>query len=335
MSRFLPPHCPHPRCPSRHGRAPFLWRRRGSYPRKVDGRRVQRFLCRTCGRSFSTQSFRLDYRLQRVHIHPALFRLLVSKVTFRQAARLLGIDRKTVARRARLFGRHARRFHEARLRAARARGGLDGVFQLDELETFETDRRLQPLTVPVLIERRSFFVVHVGVGTLPARGGLSAAKKRRKAELERVRGKRRSQSRVQVRVAVRRLGRVLAAGAPLVFESDRKSTYPGILREVFGGRVGSHRRVSSRARRCPGSVLFPINHTLARMRDRVSRLVRRNWGASKRRRCLRWHLWMWVAWRNYLRPVTVAAGVPTPGVIVGAAERRWEVADFLRWRVTL
>jgi hypothetical protein len=37
------------------------------------------------------------------------------------------------------------------------------------------------------------------------------------------------------------------------------------------------------------------------MRDGISRLVRRSWGASKLRARLELHAWIWVVWRNYVR----------------------------------
>ena len=53
-----------------------------------------------------------------------------------------------------------------------ARGWPDTRFQLDEQETFETDRLLKPVTMPVLIHADSRFVVHVEAAKLPARGQL-------------------------------------------------------------------------------------------------------------------------------------------------------------------
>ena len=177
--RFQPPHCPYPDCTA-HTSRPFRYRRRGTYHRACDGRWAQRFLCLECGRSFSTQRFRLDFRLQRPRLHLELWSLFISKVTQRQSARLLGCDRKSVARRLDLLGRHCHAWHLSRL----ARGRLAGTFQLDELETFEHSRRLAPVTVPVLIQRGSYLVVDLGVAPLPCRGGLSAAYRRRKAQRE-------------------------------------------------------------------------------------------------------------------------------------------------------
>jgi transposase-like protein len=328
---FRPPCCPHPACPSRSAALPFTWQRRGHFTRRCDGRRVQRFRCRACRRSFSTQTFRLDYRLQQPRLHLALFDELVSKVTLRQSARLRGASRKTIAHRLELLGRLGEQFHRHMLQGACRRGGLAGTFQLDELETYETDRRLQPVTVPVLIERKSYFVLHTAVAPLAARGGLQPRDRERKLAREKLFGKRRSGSRRVVGESFDVLQSVVAGRGPVVVQTDRKQSYASLLARRFGGRLW-HERTSSREKRGYSNPLFPINHTLAMMRDGLSRLVRRTWAGAKRREKLGRHLWIWVLWRNYVRGITVGAPRTTPAMAAGVSERPWRKADLLRWR---
>ena len=322
--RFQPPFCPHPDCPAQRER-PFRIQRRGTYRRRCDGRRVQRFLCLQCRRSFSTQRFRLDFRLQRPRLLLELLGLFVSKVTHRQAARLLHCDRKTVLRRLDLAADHCRRFHRARLRQA----PLGGAFQLDELETFEHSRRLQPLTVPVLIQRRSLLVVDLAVAPLPCRGGLGPADRARKARREALHGKRRSGSRTAVEAC---LATLADAGGRGRLETDAKPAYVASVRRVLAGRV-SHTVHRGQGRRDRGHPLFHVNHTLAMLRDGVSRLVRRSWAASKRASRLERHLWVWVAWRNYVRPITNRAPRITPAMVAGLAARPVRKDELLAWRV--
>ncbi|MCK6444752.1 MAG: hypothetical protein L6Q99_00005, partial [Planctomycetes bacterium] len=79
--------------------------------------------------------------------------------------------------------------------------------------------------------------------------------------------------------------------------------------------------------------LFPINHTLARVRDNLSRLVRRNWGASKKREWLLGHCAIWITYRNYVRDrVNRERGV-TPAMKLGLETAPWSVERLLRWRV--
>jgi transposase-like protein len=329
---FRPRHCPRPDCPSFRSHH-FRWRRKGRFTRKCDGRTVPRFLCLECRHTFSSQTFRVDYRLKKPRLHLVLFKDFVSKCTMRQSSRTLECHRRTVAHRLELLGKHCRAFHRAMLGRAQARGGVSGVFQLDELETFEQSRRLKPVTVPVLIERHSFFIVHAACAPLPARGGLTPAWRARKERCEKELGeKRRSGSVAAVRESFECLARLHRSDGPVDVQSDGKKSYPPALERAFGGRV-RHTRCSSRAVRNRGNTLFPINHTLAMMRDGSSRLVRRSWAAAKLRERLEWHLWIWIAYRNYVRGITNKAPRVTPAMALGIEAERWKRKELLARRV--
>lgn len=301
---FSPPHCPFDDC-SAHRSRPFPYRRKGFFRRRCDGRTVPRFHCLMCHRSFSSQTFRLDYRLQRPALNRLLFLDFVSKNTQRQVVRTRGCTRKTVRHRLRLFGQHCRRLHQRLLRASSLVS--PSVFLLDELETFEHNRRLAPLTVPVLVARPSYFVLHAATGQRQ--------------------GRRRSGSRAAVGRCWKRLADWVA-GQPIAVSTDRKPSYAVSLRERFGGQV-EHTQASGRAPRVWGSELFAINHTFALMRDGLSRLVRRSWAASKEGGWLREHLWIWIAWRNYVRRITNRRRHETPAMVQGVLGRQLTLAELL------
>ena len=329
--RFRPRACPRPDCPSLQT-GHHRWRFKGRFERACDGRSVQRFLCLECNRTFSIQTFRLDYRLKKPLLHHALLGPLVSKVTHRQAARILGCSRKTVARRLLLLGDHCHRFHQWRLERARTAGGISGTFQLDELETFEHSRRLAPVTMPVLIHRKSYFIVDLECAPLPCRGGLSELDRKKKAEREARDGVRRSGSRKAVEKCLNTLAATCSRSRRPWVQTDRKATYRPIISRAFGGEI-LHDRCSSMMRRDYRNPLFPINHTLAMMRDGISRLVRRSWGASKLRERLERHAWIWVVWRNYVRGITNEAPETTPAMALGVELKRWRCAELFAWRI--
>lgn len=118
-----------------------------------------------------------------------------------------------------------------------------------------------------------------------------------------------------------------------MLETDRKPAYGSSVRRVLGGRA-VHVRHSSCGRRDWGHPLFAINHTLALMRDGVSRLVRRSWAASKRGERLELHLWIWACWRNWVRGVTNRARYVTPAMSAGLARRPFGTDEVLAWRVS-
>jgi hypothetical protein len=211
---------------------------------------------------------------------------------------------------------------------------LSGTFQLDELETFETDRRLCPLTVPVLVHRKTWFVVHATTGTMPARGNLRPFDQLRKERNEKQFGRRVSRSKEATTACVVALKRHLAPNAAFFIETDQKKTYPGIFRAVFGRSIGHH-WISSKARRDRRNLLFTVNNCLAQARDNMSRLVRRNWGHSKLERNLRWHLWAWILYRNYVREITCSNRTVSSASAAGVTSRRLSARELLQWRCEL
>lgn len=329
---FVPPRCPHEDCAAHDPNAPFPWRRRGTFVRGVDSKPVQRFDCRTCRRSFSTQTFRTDYRLRRPDTILPVFVAANSKTTLRKSGRNFELGREHVARRQRLLARHGRRLHEHRLQLAEGLGGIGSMFQFDELETYEEHRKLKPLTGCIAIEVETGFIVHTDIETLPARKPLKRGEEVVLARIEAREGKRTSGSRRAVKRTVEQLARVAKAG-DVRFTTDKKSSYHSELKSVFGERL-THTRIDGRRERGSRNPLFPINHTLARLRDLVSRLVRQTWAAAKRRARLSDHLAITVGFRNYVdgwRSEPVKRQKVSAAQMLGLATRRYSAQEYLHW----
>ncbi|MBL8859002.1 MAG: hypothetical protein JNL28_10885, partial [Planctomycetes bacterium] len=273
-----------------------------------------------------------DYRLKRPQLTASVFDAFVSKVTQRQMARCLPCTRATVRRRLLMLSRHAREFQDAVLERARIQGTLYGRFQLDELETFERDRRLRPVTMPVLIHEESRFVLHVETAALPARGRLKKRDLERKLRNEAKEGVRRSGSRAAVKRCFEVLSRSVAAEKPVVVVTDERSIYRTTLIEAMG-RPFTHDLHAGGAPKTVSNSLWPINHLFAMLRDGASRLVRRNWGMSKEREWLTRHAWIWIAYRNYIRCFTNKHKKLTSALRAGLVSRAIPKTKFFEWRV--
>jgi hypothetical protein len=284
---------------------------------------VPRFRCRHCRRTFSRQSFRADWGHKKPYLNPAFLRLMVSCVGLRQTARVLQVARRTVEHRFCWLARHASHLHLLR------GSSIHGPFQLDELESFETNR-FQPLTVPVLIHRHTFFLLASEVALLRRKGRLTPLQRRRLAEHEALHGRRRSRSPQAVRRVLCALAAVSPPPAPVVLESDHKPAYGSIGRRLFGARF-VWRPHDARARRDRSNPLFPINHTNARLRHFLSRLRRRTWCVSRTARGLRQHLRIVAAWVNYARGITNRTRL-TPGQALGLAPRAYRPEELVGWR---
>lgn len=174
ISETEPPHCVYPDC-AEHLRTTAGYRttRAGTYP--AFGRRMHRYRCATCGRTFSANAFSTTYYLKRPELTLPIAAGLVGGSAHRQIARTLGCAHSTVSRRAARLGRHAI------LIQARALEGLQGrplePLVVDHFETFELCQQ-DAVGVATAVGAASGFVY--ALDPVPhRRGGRKKARERR------------------------------------------------------------------------------------------------------------------------------------------------------------
>jgi hypothetical protein len=202
--------------------------------------------------------------------------------------------------------------------------------QMDEMETFETERTVLPLTLPVLIEQESMFIV--GARSAPIRPSGRMSRRRRSAikRREEADGPRSSESPGCIKKVLRRGAKYCKRLKKVRIDTDEKATYPQLLRGAFGPHH-EHRRTSSREPRDTRNLLFPINHMNAMTRYLAGRLRRRSWLASKQRRYLDLQLHLFMAYKNYVRP-RFNSDQQTPAMVLGLVRDKMAPTDLLSWR---
>ena len=324
---FRPPCCPNSSCPNHLDPPEDFFVRRGYYQPQCRPHPVPRFRCRSCSRGFSRQTFRADYRDHRPDLNARLFRCLASGIGLRQSARELGLSRHCTELKFRKLAAHLRLLNLNLRRPLASPVRL----QLDELETFETRRNTRPLSVPVLIEQDSRFVVWALSAPIRPRGKMTPAR-RRAIQAEDMRfGPRRDRSRAALRRVLARGGAMVPKGSFVLLRTDEKSTYPELARRAFAGRTLVHDQTNSRRPRTKWNPLFPINHTEAMWRDLSGRLRRESWLVSKLRRFLDLGLHVFMAYRNYVRRRFNRDHV-SPAQMLGIVDRRMTANELLSWR---
>jgi transposase-like protein len=324
--RFRPPRCPYEGCPQHADPRARFWIRHGYYQPRCRRRPIPRFRCRACRRTFSRQTFRHDYRDKRPHCNATLFWSLASSSGLRQAGRELELGVGSVQRKFRKIARTCRGLHR-NLCPALPPGR---TFLLDEEETYEK-ASIRPLTMPVVIEKETYFVVATMAGPIRRLAAPGTARRRRQERDEARRGPRRDRSRACVRATLRALGGRLRGGE-LTLLSDEKASYRTLGAEVFGEAV-HHVTTSSRMVRSEFNPLFPINLTLAMTRDNCGRLHRSSWLVTEKRRCLQLHMHVFTAYRNYVRRRHNDDGRDdTPAALLGLLPRPLKVREVLAWR---
>jgi transposase-like protein len=323
---FQPPHCPNRRCPQHDTPEPAFYRHHGHYSVRCRPQPVPRFRCKSCRRTFSRQTFRMDYRDHRPQLNPRLFLLLASGLGLRQSARVLQLSHRCTELKARKIGRHLRRLN-LNLRDELPPGSS---LQFDELETYETKRNTRPLSVPVLIERDSRYLVWAESAPIRPRGKMSAARLASIAAEDAI-APRKDLSRRSIRRALKRGADLLSGLATVRFESDEKPVYPSLAKEAFGASRLEHVTTNSKLPRTSWNPLFPINSTEALARDLMGRLRRESWLVSKCRRYLDVALHVFIAYRNLVRR-RFNRDAFSPAQLLGFAPRRLTPGEVLSWR---
>ena len=115
-------------------------------------------------------------------------------------------------------------------------------------------------------------------------------------------------------------------------KTDEKHLYSFLLKQLDLPIL--HLTTRSTDPRTTSNPLFPINHTLAMMRDGISRLVRRTWAGSKVKQRLTLHMGIYVSWRNYVRRRFNRDGAEeSPAMLVGLQPRALRMEELFGWAV--
>jgi transposase-like protein len=324
---FQPPRCPYRACSRHREPAPDGYINNGQYHPKCRPHPVPRFRCRACRRTFSRQTFRMDYRDHSPDLNARLFRFLASGLGLRQCSRNLRLSLRCTELKARKIARHLRGLN-LNLRNPLA---ADASFQLDEFETFEGRRNTRPLSVPMVIEKRSRFIVWAESATIRPRGKMTKARRAAMAKDEARFGRRRDRSRISLRRTLALAAELASSLKTVLLETDQKSSYVDLAKEAFGQDRLVHGRTSSRLPRTVANPLFPINHTEAMARDLMGRLRRESWLVSKARRYLDLGLQVFMAYRNLVRR-RFNHDCFSPAEMLGFVPRRLTETEVLGWR---
>lgn len=326
LSTFVPPRCPNRSCEQHWRPRGKFFRRVGSYRPKCRTHSIPRFECRVCGEGFSFQTFRMDYRDKRPDWNPEVIDRLTGGATLRYIARRLKADCKSIQRKFQKLARHLRVLDRSLLPQLPA----GRVLCFDEQEDFETTRT-KPVTVPIVVDRESKFVVLTAVAPIRRMARRGSRAHRRLERQEKKEGRRRDYGRRCVRRVFGRLQKLLAdRQADLI--TDAKWSYTSEHKRRFPTTV-AHSRIPSWVKKDTMSPLFAIHLTQSMTRCSNARMRRRTWAKSKKRRILGLQLAVFAVFRNWHRQRTNEDHWSfTPGVSLGLVKERIEIPDLLAWR---
>jgi hypothetical protein len=268
--------------------------RRGFYWRREDSKRVRRYRCLRCRRSFSSSRGSNCFGQKKRRANRWVAALLGNGVSERAAARILKLNRKTVTRKNRLLSLQAREERLEWLDQMRNDSRKVASVQFDEMESFERSKCL-PLSMPIVVlpDRK---ILSFRVGEMPAKGLLAAISRKKY-------GPRRDERPEMAESLFRELKDVLSEDVEIT--SDRNPKYPAWVKKSFP--QARHKTVKGKRgcvvgqgelKRVVFDPLFAFNHSAAMLRANVNRLFRRTWCTTKRADRLALHMELYVREHN-------------------------------------
>ena len=288
MSLLMKLQCPRDSC---HNQSSFV--KDGHYFRKSDSKYIQRYRCKDCGKRTSTAQLSQCFGQKKRTVNPLIEALYCSKMSMRRIAIVLGVDKKTVARKFIFLGMKARKFN-AKYLSENFKDSVSSL-QFDDLITKEKTK-MKPLSVSVSVDAKTRKILSLQVSKIPAFGHLAASARKKY-------GKRENQHKQGLLKMFEDIKPLVREDA--LIQSDEHSSYPEFVRNYFpkaeykrykGGRgcVAGHGELKKLTR----DPLFFLNHTCAMLRDNISRLARRSWCVTQNVECLQLHLDLYMKYHN-------------------------------------
>ena len=150
---FIPKFCPNHHCSLHSESVAFQnqgwYQHYGFHYTKIRGA-VQRFRCSLCGKTFSTQTFRVSYYDKLEVDYEVVLKKLVSCHGIRETARAMGLNHKVIARRQAKLVPQAVSFHARHWKD----GILDQTLVADRVESFAHSHNY-PTSIPITAGQKS------------------------------------------------------------------------------------------------------------------------------------------------------------------------------------
>src|SRR4030095_8076743 len=320
---FVPPFCPASHCRFHRCAAGWRCKRLGFYPRQCQPRRIQRYLCLHCRRSFSTQTFSTTYWLRRPQLLVTLFHRLVACSGYRQMARELKVAFSTLAHQAARLGRHCLLFHRLHQPPVKEAVVLDGF------ESFEWSQYF-PFHFNVLVGKDSHFIYGFTDSPLRRKGRMTATQRRRRERLELDLG-RPDPGAIRKEVATLLTLCGLERGQ-VELHSDDHPAYPRAFRALPDLTV-HHHITSSLERRTTTNPLFAVNLFDGLLRHSSATHKTETIAFSKRRQAAIERLAVFQVWRNFIKRFSERHDGGTPAQRAGSMEHALTVREVLAQRL--
>jgi transposase-like protein len=258
-----PPHCSNPICPNCDRPQTTDWyRKAGFHPTKAFGQ-VPRFLCKTCGKTFSTQTFSIDYYAKKLVNYRYVYNQINAGAGIRNIARDLEVRDSTVTNRINRLARSALILNQMIVDHLPPKEDL----VIDGLQNFCISQYF-PDNYTIVVGKDSQFAYDCDYATLRRCGRMTKDQKEKREKLEKIE----KADPKAVKMSFLRLlwgvdRKLKQRTKPLIIYTDEKKDYQralwdkniGFADRMFEG-LCRHHTTNSKDPRNQANPLFSVNY---------------------------------------------------------------------------
>lgn len=323
---WAPPFCPNPKCRHHNNYGdPWPYKKMGTFRRQHAPNRIQRFACKACRRTFSTQTFSTTYWQKRPDIDALVLMKAVGGMANRQISRDLLVAPETVNRHVARLGRHCLLFHHLMVKTAQPI--IEAV--VDGFESFELSQ-YHPFHHHVAVEKDTDFFIYFTDSELRRKGRMTAVQKRRRQELEKKLG--RPDPKAIEKDMLELLQVVFGDQDSGVVYSDDHPAYRRSIKKLQ--MEIDHQVTPGKQHRDSNNSLWEVNLLDLLIRHSNANHKRETIAWSKRRQASAERLAILLVWRNYMKGRREKErGSPTPAMVRGMMAEPLSIEELLSERI--
>jgi transposase-like protein len=329
-----PPYCPNPKCVHHQSFLWSAWIKKGTaLTKKAPGINFK-YKCKTCGRNFSSNCFKLDYRHRKIDLFEEVFKSSSQGLSNRSIARNLNVAENTVRNRI----KHLSRQSLIRWEQFASHIKLSEAIAYDGFETFVYSQ-YDPNNINHAVGRNSLYLYDFSYSHLNRKGRMTSEQRKKMQKLDRKKGRYpTNRIRVQSLVVFNYLSSINKSSLPIELYTDEHKIYKLVLKKDMPNHNLHHHTINSKKPRTTANPLFPINHLDMKLRHFLKSCTRETIGFNKNEMGLIDRYVLFAIQKNFLRSKFIKGKKETlthsPAMIVGIANKIYSFKEFFRIRRT-
>lgn len=295
---FKPSFCPNPDCKF-HKTGENFYKLNGIIKTQKAPFKNQRYLCKSCLKQFSYNTFQLDFRKRLTDLSKDIFQMSLNGMTNRSIAKLLKTRERVIRNRLGLLARQSQLFEkeiEVDLKITEA-------VCYDGFETF-SGSQFSPCYINTAIGKKSLYTFATTYSPLNRKGRMTPWQKKKNSMLQEKFGKYPSNSVFKLTDYTYKKLLAISGYSPLILHTDEHKSYEYLAKTKFNHSF-IHYQTNSRQKRDAKNPLFAVNHL---------HLIYRHFLASQRRETIAFNkneaglmdrMIIMKVYKNFMRPKTL------------------------------